>query len=77
MQDVRCGACSKKLAVATFERLQIKCSRCGTLNDLRAGATQQSPQPERPRASKNGANHGEAIDAGQNPAPTGQGRTRP
>ncbi|MES1977567.1 MAG: Com family DNA-binding transcriptional regulator [Pseudomonadota bacterium] len=76
MQDVRCGSCGKKLAVAAYSRLQIKCARCGTLNDLRAGETQQSPPPERLGASRNGATHGEAIDAGQTPGKSGQGRTR-
>ncbi|MCM2340456.1 MAG: Com family DNA-binding transcriptional regulator [Rhodoferax sp.] len=33
--------------MAEFVRLQIKCPRCGTLNDMRA----LSPQPERPGAS--------------------------
>ncbi|MGH8759130.1 MAG: Com family DNA-binding transcriptional regulator [Burkholderiales bacterium] len=76
MQDVRCGSCGKKLAVGAYQRLQIKCPRCGCLNDLRAGDTTQSPQPERPRASINGATHGKAIGAGQSPGKTGQGRTR-
>ncbi|MFV4205473.1 Com family DNA-binding transcriptional regulator, partial [Mycobacterium tuberculosis] len=46
-KEVRCGHCSKKLAVAIFVRLDIKCPRCGTLNVLRA----ESPSPERHRAS--------------------------
>ncbi|WP_310614328.1 Com family DNA-binding transcriptional regulator [Limnohabitans sp.] len=53
MQELRCGACSKLLARGVFERVQIKCGRCRTLNDVRAGAEgATSPQPERPRASK-------------------------
>ncbi|MDR3370730.1 Com family DNA-binding transcriptional regulator [Rhodoferax sp.] len=51
MQEVRCGACGKLLAIGDYKRLQIKCPRCRALNDLRA----ESLQPERPRASsKNG-----------------------
>eukprot|EP00952_Eustigmatos_sp_NYUAD-ZCMA_P001458 6461-Eustigmatos_ZCMA.PRE.1 len=36
MQEVRCGLCQRKLAEAEFDRLKIKCPRCGTLNDVRA-----------------------------------------
>ncbi|MBK1683379.1 Com family DNA-binding transcriptional regulator [Rhodoferax fermentans] len=51
MQEVRCGACGKLLAIGDYKRLQIKCPRCRVLNDLRA----ESLQPERLRASsKNG-----------------------
>lgn len=52
MQEVRCGHCSRKLAVAEYVRLDIKCPRCGTLNVLRA----ESPKPERRRASPVGSN---------------------
>ncbi|WP_198084985.1 Com family DNA-binding transcriptional regulator [Variovorax sp. E3] len=47
MDDVRCGACNRKLATGEYRRLQIKCPRCGAFNDLRA----VSPTIERPRAS--------------------------
>lgn len=46
MQEVRCGTCRRKLADAEFDRLKIKCPRCGTFNDLRA----MSPTVERHRA---------------------------
>lgn len=36
MREVRCGNCQRKLAEAEFDRLKIKCPRCGTLNDVRA-----------------------------------------
>ncbi|MFZ5566654.1 MAG: Com family DNA-binding transcriptional regulator [Pseudomonadota bacterium] len=36
MQEIRCGHCRRKLAEARFERLKIKCPRCGTMNDVRA-----------------------------------------
>ena len=47
MDEIRCGACRKKLGEGEFARLIIKCPRCGVLNHLRAG----SPEPERRRAS--------------------------
>ncbi|MGE0333109.1 MAG: Com family DNA-binding transcriptional regulator [Ramlibacter sp.] len=55
MQEVRCGHCSRKLAVAEFVRLQIKCPRCGTLNDVRAA----SPTPARPGAPNTEGSDGE------------------
>ncbi|WP_432745753.1 Com family DNA-binding transcriptional regulator [Methylobacter sp. G7] len=42
MNDIRCGACSKKLGMGIYQTLQIKCPRCNTLNFLRA----ESPKPE-------------------------------
>jgi phage FluMu protein Com len=36
MKEVRCGQCSKLLALANFIELQIKCSRCRTLNHMKA-----------------------------------------
>ncbi|WP_371927233.1 Com family DNA-binding transcriptional regulator [Methylomonas subterranea] len=36
METIRCGHCGRKLAEAAFTRLVIKCTRCGTLNDLKA-----------------------------------------
>lgn len=65
MKDVRCGACSKLLARAVFERVQIKCSRCSTLNDVRA----KSPQPER-----HGAPCLEGVNDDQKEEPTGLAR---
>lgn len=48
MEVVECAHCAKKLAMADgYTRLEIKCTRCGALNILRA----LSPQPERHRAS--------------------------
>ncbi|MBC7859186.1 MAG: Com family DNA-binding transcriptional regulator [Burkholderiaceae bacterium] len=46
MQDIRCGKCHKKLGAGEYQRLDIKCSRCGTMNLLRTA----SPTPERPGA---------------------------
>nr|WP_295782195.1 Com family DNA-binding transcriptional regulator [Rhodoferax sp.] len=50
MQEIRCGQCQRKLAMAEFVRLQIKCSRCGVLNDLRAVPMDKSPPLARRRA---------------------------
>jgi len=36
IEEVRCGSCRKLLAKASCKRIQIKCPRCGTLNDMRA-----------------------------------------
>lgn len=47
MEEIRCGACRKKLGEGIFAQLIIKCPRCGALNHLRA----KSPEPERHRAS--------------------------
>jgi len=43
MKDVRCGKCSRKLAMANFIELQIKCPRCGTLNHLKAESLPVAP----------------------------------
>ncbi|MBN9365995.1 MAG: Com family DNA-binding transcriptional regulator [Comamonadaceae bacterium] len=31
MEEIRCGACGRKLGEGIFARLAIKCPRCGTL----------------------------------------------
>lgn len=36
MKEVRCSHCLKKLAVASFTEIQIKCPRCKTLNHQKA-----------------------------------------
>lgn len=51
MNEIRCASCNKKLAMADYKRLEIKCPRCGALNLLRAEpgvlpSSQRSP-PER------------------------------
>lgn len=42
MDEIRCGACGKKLGNGIYQSLAIKCPRCKTLNFLRA----ESPKPE-------------------------------
>ncbi|WP_420555166.1 Com family DNA-binding transcriptional regulator [Neptuniibacter marinus] len=32
MQNIRCKQCNKLLAKAIFQQLEIKCSRCGAIN---------------------------------------------
>ncbi|MGE8405069.1 MAG: Com family DNA-binding transcriptional regulator [Delftia tsuruhatensis] len=49
MQEVRCSSCNRKLAMGIFQKLSIKCPRCGTLNSLRV----ESPQYECHRAPVN------------------------
>lgn len=48
MQTVRCGKCSKMLAKADFVRIEIKCPRCGTLNQMMSAS---NTSPERLGAS--------------------------
>ncbi|MDO8180143.1 MAG: Com family DNA-binding transcriptional regulator [Undibacterium sp.] len=47
MIEIRCGNCHKKLGEGEYQRLNIKCPRCNTLNQLSA----VSAHPERPGAS--------------------------
>ena len=51
MQDIRCGHCCRKLAVASgFQELQIKCPRCRTLNHIKGQPTlprcEGTPEPK-------------------------------
>ena len=46
MNEIRCGACARKLGEGEYIRLTIKCPRCGVMNTLRA----ERPTPERPGA---------------------------
>lgn len=44
LKDCRCGKCNRLLArVGEFTELQIKCSRCGTLNHEKAASLERSP----------------------------------
>ncbi|WNW11857.1 Com family DNA-binding transcriptional regulator [Pseudomonas sp. DTU_2021_1001937_2_SI_NGA_ILE_001] len=44
LNDCRCGKCNKLLArVGELTELQIKCSRCGTLNHVKAASLEPSP----------------------------------
>ncbi|SEE15847.1 MULTISPECIES: Com family DNA-binding transcriptional regulator [Pseudomonas] len=44
LKDCRCGQCKRLLArVGEYTELQIKCSRCGTLNHVKAASHERSP----------------------------------
>ena len=43
-QDIRCPNCHRKLAASTYRRLQIKCPRCGVVNEF----NEYPNDPERP-----------------------------
>ncbi|WP_295475179.1 Com family DNA-binding transcriptional regulator [uncultured Pseudomonas sp.] len=44
LNDCRCGKCNKLLArVGELTELQIKCSRCGTLNHVKALSLESTP----------------------------------
>ena len=57
MTEIRCASCNRKLADAEYQRLTIKCPRCGCLNSFRAG--HRALPPERPeRQNHRGIDHG-------------------
>ncbi|MCF5142022.1 Com family DNA-binding transcriptional regulator [Pseudomonas edaphica] len=44
LKELRCGNCKKLLArIGEVTELQIKCSRCGALNHVKATRLEQSP----------------------------------
>ncbi|MBF7140952.1 MULTISPECIES: Com family DNA-binding transcriptional regulator [Pseudomonas] len=44
LNDCRCGNCNRLLArMGEFTELQIKCSRCGTLNHVKAKRLEPTP----------------------------------
>ncbi|WP_144403277.1 Com family DNA-binding transcriptional regulator [Pseudomonas sp. StFLB209] len=52
LKDCRCGKCNRLLArVGGFTELQIKCSRCGTLNHVKATSLEKAPLSEQSAAS--------------------------
>ncbi|WP_223453209.1 MULTISPECIES: Com family DNA-binding transcriptional regulator [unclassified Pseudomonas] len=51
LKDCRCGQCKRLLArVGEFTELQIKCSRCGTLNHVKAASLERSPLSDKEAA---------------------------
>ncbi|UWF46892.1 Com family DNA-binding transcriptional regulator [Pseudomonas sp. N3-W] len=51
LKECRCGNCKRLLArVGEFTELQIKCSRCGTLNHVKAASLEQSPLSDKTAA---------------------------
>ncbi|WP_127650682.1 Com family DNA-binding transcriptional regulator [Pseudomonas koreensis] len=52
LKDCRCGNCKRLLArMGECTEFQIKCSRCGTLNHVRAGSLERSPVSDLSAAS--------------------------
>ncbi|WP_081499284.1 Com family DNA-binding transcriptional regulator [Pseudomonas sp. GM79] len=52
LKDCRCGYCKRLLArVGEDTELQIKCSRCGTLNHVKAASLERSPVSDMSAAS--------------------------
>lgn len=44
LNDFRCGNCNRLLAqVGAFSEVQVKCTRCGTFNHLKAPSLSLSP----------------------------------
>ncbi|WP_299834687.1 Com family DNA-binding transcriptional regulator [Pseudomonas sp.] len=57
LKDCRCGKCKRLLArVGNYTELQIKCSRCGTLNHLKAASLDLSPLSDM-KAELSATNH--------------------
>lgn len=57
LKECRCGKCNRLLArVGEFTELQIKCSRCGTLNHVKASSLERSPLSDM-RAESSANNH--------------------
>ncbi|AZC22982.1 MULTISPECIES: Com family DNA-binding transcriptional regulator [Pseudomonas] len=47
LKECRCGSCKRLLArVGEFTELQIKCSRCGTLNHVKGLNLGRSPSSD-------------------------------
>ncbi|WPN60790.1 Com family DNA-binding transcriptional regulator [Pseudomonas sp. P9_31] len=52
LKDCRCGYCKRLLArMGEYTELQIKCSRCGTLNHVKAASLERSPMSDMSAAS--------------------------
>ncbi|WP_080266814.1 Com family DNA-binding transcriptional regulator [Pseudomonas syringae] len=57
LKDFRCGQCKRLLArVGEKTELQIKCSRCGTLNHVKAPSLELSPLSDM-KAESSATNH--------------------
>lgn len=55
LTEVRCSKCSKLLAKAKYTHIQIKCPRCGTINDMRAESFKdECHRAPLPRRTNNG-----------------------
>lgn len=57
LKEFRCGNCKRLLArTGGFTELQIKCSRCGTLNHAKDKILEQSPLSDM-KAESSATNH--------------------
>ncbi|WP_080290186.1 Com family DNA-binding transcriptional regulator [Pseudomonas syringae] len=57
LKDCRCGQCKRLLArMGEYTELQIKCSRCGTLNHVRAKSPEVSPLSDKSIPARLAAN---------------------
>ncbi|KAA5846884.1 Com family DNA-binding transcriptional regulator [Pseudomonas chlororaphis] len=58
LKDCRCGHCKRLLArIGEYAELQIKCSRCGTLNHVRATSPERSPVSDMSAAQRHDPIH--------------------
>ncbi|WP_123405806.1 Com family DNA-binding transcriptional regulator [Pseudomonas frederiksbergensis] len=58
LKDCRCGYCKRLLArLGEYTELQIKCSRCGTLNHVKATNLESSPVSDMCAASAAHSTH--------------------
>ncbi|MBQ0714188.1 MAG: Com family DNA-binding transcriptional regulator [Paraperlucidibaca sp.] len=68
LNDVRCGSCSRLLAKASrFDEIQIKCPRCGTLNNLKAMSLLAAPMSATSQEQHHGPTH-HPVDRRQTPS---------
>lgn len=66
MEEIRCGACRRKLGEGEFTVLSIKCPRCGAMNVQRAARPASERQgASNPRGTPCGSNH--SVDRRQTP----------
>ncbi|MEX8193628.1 Com family DNA-binding transcriptional regulator [Comamonas guangdongensis] len=65
MNEIRCGNCRKKLGEGVYQRLNIKCPRCGAFNQLSASSATSEP-PRGPTAEPHDQPH-RPLDRRQTP----------
>ncbi|WP_099737245.1 Com family DNA-binding transcriptional regulator [Comamonas sp. 26] len=65
MDEIRCGSCRKKLGEGVFQRLNIKCPRCGAFNQLSAQSA--TPEPQRGPTAETYDKPNRPLDRGQTP----------
>ncbi|WP_338797886.1 Com family DNA-binding transcriptional regulator [Acidovorax sp. DW039] len=65
MNEIRCGACARKLGEGEYTRLVIKCPRCGAINTLRAESPPSARQGAPDLKGPHGSHH--SLDRRQTP----------